>query len=133
MGQDPARALREHAQQLVLGRRQLDAVGVGQHQVEQDQPGLLGPDEARQLPGVAGDQRGVARRRQRVADLAQRLRVVVDHQDGHRFRCVARRAGAGPAPDASATGVAAAACAANSTRTSSSSSVNASPPAFSTR
>ena len=37
----------------------------------------------------------VARLRQRVAEMAQRLRVVVDHQDGHRVRGVARRDGAG--------------------------------------
>ena len=77
------------------GLHQLDAVGPGQHQVEQDQLGLLGPDEARHRPGVAGDQRGVARLRQRVAEMAQRLRVVVDHEDGHCVRGVARRAGAG--------------------------------------
>ena len=69
--------------------------GPGQHQVEQDQLGLFGLDEARHRPGVAGDQRGVARLRQRVAEMAQRLRVVVDHEDGHRVRGVARRAGAG--------------------------------------
>ena len=48
---------------------------------------------------------GGARLRQRVADLAQRLLVVVDHQDGHRVRGVARRAGAGLSLAASATGI----------------------------
>ena len=36
------------------GLHQLDPVGPGQHQVQQHQPGLLGPEDARQLPGVAG-------------------------------------------------------------------------------
>ena len=53
---------------------QLDPVGPGQHQVEQHQPGLLGPEDARQLPGVAGDQGGVARVGERVANMAQRAR-----------------------------------------------------------
>ena len=43
--------------------------------------------------------------RQRVAEMAQRLRVVVDHEDGHRVRGVARRAGAGLSLAASATGI----------------------------
>ena len=77
------------------GLHQLDAVGPGQHQIEQDQSGLFGLEEARQIPRIAGDQRGVARLRQCVAEMAQRLRVVIDHQDGHRVRGVARRAGAG--------------------------------------
>ena len=60
---------------------QLDAVGPGQHQVEQDQRGLLGADDLPELARVAGDQRGIARLGQRVADMAQGLRIVVDHQD----------------------------------------------------
>ena len=39
---------------------QLDAVDFGQYQVEQHQPRLLGPDDARQVPRRAGHERGVA-------------------------------------------------------------------------
>ena len=70
---------------------QLDAVGPGQDQVEQDQVGLLRLDDVRQLRVVARDQRGIARRGERVADVAQRLRVVVHHEDAHRFAVVPRR------------------------------------------
>ena len=69
-------------------------VGPGQHQVEQHQPGLLGLEDARHLPVVAGDQGGETRVRERVADMAQRLRVVVDHEDGRRFGLRAGPAGA---------------------------------------
>ena len=60
---------------------QLDAVGPGQYQVEQDQRGLLGADDLGEIAMVGGDQRGIARFDQRVADMAQGLRVVVDHGD----------------------------------------------------
>ena len=63
------------------GLHQLDAVGPGQHQVEQDQRGPLGADDVPERAMVAGDQRGIARLGQRVADMAQGLRIVVDHQD----------------------------------------------------
>ena len=39
---------------------QLDAVDLGQHQVEQHQPRPLGPDDSPQVPRRAGDERGVA-------------------------------------------------------------------------
>ena len=64
---------------------ELDPVGLGQHQVEQHQPGLLGQEDAPYLVGVAGDQGGEAGVGERVADMAQRFRVIVDHEDGHRF------------------------------------------------
>ena len=67
------------------GLHELDPVGPGQHQVEQHQPGLLGQEDAPYLAVVAGDQGGEAGVGERVADMAQRFRVIVDHEDGHRF------------------------------------------------
>ena len=67
---------------------QLDAVGPGQHQVEQDQPGIFGPDEAGQCVRIARHHRDVLRACERVAHEPQRLRIVVDHQDGHRLPTV---------------------------------------------
>ena len=63
---------------------QLDAVDLGQHQVEQHQPRPLGADDARQVPRRAGHERGVAGLGERVADEAQRPRVVVHDQDARR-------------------------------------------------
>ena len=60
---------------------QLDAVDLGQHQVEQDQPRPLGADDAWQVLQHAGQERGVTGLGERVADEAQRPRVVVHDQD----------------------------------------------------
>ena len=60
---------------------ELDPVGVGQHQVEQNERGPLGPDQALELGGLAGRERGVAGLDERVAHEAQGQRVVVDHED----------------------------------------------------
>ena len=51
--------------------------GAGQQQVEQHQAGLLGPDDAGESVVVAGDDGGVVRLRQGVADVAERLRIVI--------------------------------------------------------
>ena len=77
---------------------QLYAVGVGQHQIEQDQVGPFRLDEVRQVMVVAGYQGQVVGLCKRVADEAQRLRVVVDHEDARLlflFRARARTAVAG--------------------------------------
>ena len=70
-----------------LGRllHQLDAVLAGQDQVEQHQSRLLAPDDLRDLPRLAGHQRGVAGPGQPVAHRAQHVRVVVDHEDARRL------------------------------------------------
>ena len=68
------------------GLHQLDAVGPWQHQVEQDQPGLFCPDEARQLPGVALV-RGCGQ-----ADALQTVEPVTD-RCGTRRVCQARSSG----------------------------------------
>ena len=47
--------------------------------------GLLGADQAGQLPVVAGGQRGVAGRAEHVADVPEHLGLVVHHEDGHRL------------------------------------------------
>ena len=70
---------------------QLDAVDIGQHQVEQHQPRPLGPDDARQVPRRPRHERGVAGHGERVADEAQRPRVVVHHQDARRLAAFRRR------------------------------------------
>ena len=72
---------------------QLDAVGARQHQVKQDQAGILGTDDLRELRMLAGDHHGVPGLGEGVARDAQRLRVVVDDQDAGglgRFRPRAR-------------------------------------------
>ena len=61
---------------------QLDAIGSRQHQVQQDQlQACAWSTRSDQLPWVAGHDRGVAGRDECVPHVAQRLRVVVDHQD----------------------------------------------------
>ena len=59
-------------------------VGSRQHQVQQDQGRLVRLDQVRQLSWVAGHDRGVAGRDERVPRVAQRLRIVVDDQDAGR-------------------------------------------------
>ena len=63
---------------------QPEAVGLAQDQVQQDQVGLLRLDEVREVRVVARDQRDIARLGQRVPDVAQRLRVVIHHEDARR-------------------------------------------------
>ena len=63
-------------------RHQLDAVGAGEHEVEQHELRLLRGDDARERLVLAGHHRGVARLGERVAEVAQRLGVVVHHEDG---------------------------------------------------
>ena len=75
------------------GLHQLDAVGLGQHQVEQGQLRLLGPDDLGELAMVAGHQWRVAGVHQRVAHEAQHLRVVVDDEDAGPVRRAATRTG----------------------------------------
>ena len=80
---------------------QLDAVGIGQHEIQQHQMRLLGADNGRQLRVIARHQRGVARLGERVAREAQHLGVVVDdqHPGGPaRFRVRAGRARIGARP-----------------------------------
>ena len=75
-----------HVRQLQDGLHQLDAVGVGQHQVQQDQLGPLLLHEGQGLLRVPGHHRLVARPGQGVAEVAQRLGVVVHRQHPHPFR-----------------------------------------------
>ena len=69
----------------MMSLHQLHAVGVGQHQVQQDQLGLFLLDEEQGLLGVAGHRRLVVGCGQGVADVAQRLGVVVHRQHPHPF------------------------------------------------
>ena len=64
--------------------RQLDAVDIGQHQVEQDQLQFLGAVDARQVLRRARHECGVAGRPERAADEPQHLRVVDDEDTGRR-------------------------------------------------
>ena len=94
----------------LLGEKELrhrfhdrDAVGPGQDEVEQHERRLLGPHDLGELAMLAGHQRRIARPGERVAHVAQRLRVVVDHQHarllrGRRKRPRALRGGAGRGP-----------------------------------
>ena len=68
-----------------MAPRQLDAVGAGQHQVQQRQLGLLLLHQAQRLLRVPGDHRPVARIDQGVPDVAQVVGVVVHHQHPHRL------------------------------------------------
>ena len=78
------------------GPHEFDAVGAGQHQVEQDQGGLLRLDELGQLLGVGRHDRPVARGGERVTQVAQHLGVVVDDRDAGRLTALSRRARARP-------------------------------------
>ena len=62
------------------------ALVAGQHQIQQHQVGLLRLEEVFELVGIAGDDGRVARLGQRVADIVQRLGVVVDDEDGLHLR-----------------------------------------------
>ena len=61
--------------------QQLDAIGARQHQVEQDQLGAVSPVLPHRDGRPAGAGRPPAGRGERVPHVAQRLRVVVDHED----------------------------------------------------
>ena len=73
---------------------QLDAVGARQHQVQQDQLGPVCLEEVGELPRVARHERDEAGCGERVPHVAQRLRVVVDHEDARLLSGFVRRAGA---------------------------------------
>ena len=84
----PAVAGDEHDRQIgQFGNtlHQLDAIGSGQHQIQQDQLGFVRLDESGHLLGVARHQHVVAVRIESIPNVPQRLRVVVDHQDARRL------------------------------------------------
>ena len=74
---------------------QVNPVGPRQHQVQQDQVGLILLHEAQRLRRVGGHHRFVARPHEGVADVPERLGVVVHSQDAQLFRAP-RSAGRGP-------------------------------------
>ena len=77
------------------------AVELGQADVEQDQPGLVGRPELQRLQAVARDRDRVARLLERVLQQALDIRLVVDDQDlRHPFPLDGRadRVGHSPAP-----------------------------------
>ncbi len=75
---------------------QLDPIGPGQHQVQQDELGLLGADDMGQLLMITGDDRVVAGRGECIAHVAQHQRIVVYHQNACRLGSF--RPSARPAP-----------------------------------
>ena len=69
---------------------QLHAVAARKHQVQQDQTGLFLRHEPGDLLRVSGYDRRVARLRERVPDVPERLRVVVHAENAGRIRFLSR-------------------------------------------